>query len=208
MEGAIASGLGAIAICDHNSAEAIDSVREAAVDSGLCVFPGTELTVRGGHLLAIFDLDTPVVILRRLLADMGFNQEHRGNGYLGVSAWMDEAARMVVEAGGLAIAAHADRYPRGFLASEEATADKKRIHESPYLSALEITNPADKALWNEGKSPVYPKKYACLQGSDAHSPGEIGRRWTAIDMPSLTLAGLRLALADYRRRVRLPGESM
>ena len=203
---ALGSGINAIAIADHNSAEGIDAVREAAADSDLTIFPAVELTVRGGHLLAVFDPDTPMETLRRLLSEMGFTEEHRGNGYLGVPLWMDEACRMIEESGGMAIAAHADRYPRGFLASEEVSADKKRIHESPYLSALEITNAADKSLWNEGQAPGYPKKYPCLQGSDAHSPGEIGRRWTHVDVPSVTLAGLRLALADYRSSVRLPGE--
>lgn len=206
VAGALAAGMEAVAITDHNSAEGIDAIRDVVLERSLYVFPGLELSVRGGHILAIFELDTPVEKLRRLLDDLGFSEEHRGNGFLSISLWMDEVVRSIAENGGLAIAAHADRYPRGLLASEEASPDKKRIYESPYLSALEITNAADRLLWSEGRAPGYPKKYPCIQGSDAHSPGEIGRRWTCLEMPSVTLAGLRLALSEYISSIRLSGE--
>jgi hypothetical protein len=49
-----------------------------------------------------------------------------------------------------------------------------RIHDNKYLNALEITVPQSKSLWNSGQVRNYPKKYACIQGSDAHAPGVPG----------------------------------
>jgi predicted metal-dependent phosphoesterase TrpH len=42
---AIAAGMHGIAITDHNTADWVDGVKAAAVDSGLTVFPGVEITV-------------------------------------------------------------------------------------------------------------------------------------------------------------------
>lgn len=206
IRAAIAAGLDAIAVTDHNTTEGVEPVRRAAKGTHVAVFPGIELTVRGGHLLAVFDPQTPVDVLQRLLDTLGFTQDHYSKGFTGTSMLMDEACRAVSESGGLAIAAHADRYPRGFLASEESAADKRRIHECSYLAALEITNSADRALWTEGRSPGYPKRYACLQGSDAHSPGEVGRRWSYVKMPSMTLDGLKSGLSENGDCIRFPGE--
>ena len=79
-----------------------------------------------------------------------------------------------------------------------------RIHNSHYLAALEITQPQNKDLWNKGQVPDYPKAYACIQCSDAHAPGEIGRRATLLKLPSLNLKGLQMAFQEYEDRIRFP----
>jgi predicted metal-dependent phosphoesterase TrpH len=206
VEAALAAGLDAIAIVDHNTAEGIDAIREVVKKDGLCVFPGMELTARGGHILAIFEPSTPVQTLRQLLERLGFSEEQWGEGFFQTDYWMDEVFQEIEECGGLAIAAHIDRQPRGFIASSESKEDKIRIHSSDYLSALEITVAHDKPRWNQGKVPYFPKKYACIQGSDAHAIDEIGRRFTYISVPSLDLEGLRLAFSEYEARIRFPHE--
>jgi len=204
VSAAIASGLHAIAITDHNSAEGIESIRQIGIRKGLCVFPGLEISAKGGHVLAIFDRDDPIEQLRHLLELLGFGDWERGQGYCETSLWLDAVALRIAENGGLAIAAHIDRKPKGFLASDEPTTDKKRIHESDYLSALEITVPTNRPLSNGGLMPDFPKKYACIQGSDAHDPREIGRRPTYVDIPTIDLAGLRLACREYETRISFP----
>jgi len=206
VEAALAAGLDAIAIVDHNTAEGIDDIREVAQKNGLCVFPGMELTARGGHVLSLFGPDTPVETLRQLLERLGFTGEQWGDGYFQTEYWMDGVFQEIQECGGLAIAAHIDRQPRGFIASSESKEDKIRIHSSDYLSALEITVPFDKPRWSQGKVPYFPKRYACIQGSDAHAISEIGRRFTYISVPSLDLEGLRLAFNEQEARIRFPYE--
>jgi len=204
VDSAISSGLDAIAITDHNSAEAIEKVKEIAIGKGLYVFPGVEISAQGGHVLAIFDGDTPVEILHHLIELLGFNEEERGQGFCETGLWLDEVFWRIEESGGLAIAAHTDRRPKGFLASDEPTRVKRRIHNSNYLSALEITIPSTRALWQEGSMPHLPKKYACIQGSDAHDPKEIGRRPIYIDLPTIDLASLRLAFREHKTRIKFP----
>lgn len=206
VHAALAAGLQAIAITDHNTAEGIEPMREAARDEKLCLFPGIEISAKGGHLLALFEPDVEVEKLQYLLHYLGFQEEHQGKGYMETDYWLDEVFAKVEEAGGLAIAAHVDRKPRGFIASEEDLKDKLRIYHSPYLSALEITIPQNKSPWNKGEMSGYSRKIACVQGSDAHAPNEVGRRPVYLDIPRLELSGLRLAFLELGVRIRLPEE--
>ena len=204
VNASIACGLDAIAITDHNSAEGIEGIRNIGMKNGLCVFPGVEVSAKGGHVLAIFDQDTPADRLRHLLELLGLGAEQRGHGFQETGIWLDEVFCRIEESGGLAIAAHVDRRPRGFIASEEPLKDRQRIYSSDCLSALEITLPSNRTLWNRGLVPHFPKRYACIQGSDAHEPKEIGRRPIYLDIPTIDLEGLRLAFREYENRIRFP----
>ena len=205
VEAALAAGLGAIALTDHNSVEGLAALREAARDD-LTVFPGAELATRGGHLLALFPVHASPQDLRQFIASLGFANQGIGDGFYQADIWLDEACKQIASVGGLAVAAHADRYSRGFLAGAATLADKMRIYRSPHLSALEITLPKDKERWNRGLMPNYPLGRACVQGSDAHSTKEIGRRFTYIDIPEMSLDGLRRALEGYSACIRFPEE--
>src|SRR5438132_12132137 len=56
---ALAAGLDAMAVTDHNTGVWVDRMKAAAKGSGLVVFPGVEITAMGGernvHILAIRD---------------------------------------------------------------------------------------------------------------------------------------------------------
>src|SRR5688572_25938575 len=52
---AIDKGLHAIAITDHNTAEWIDKIKEAATGTSLIIFPGVEVSMEDCHLVALFD---------------------------------------------------------------------------------------------------------------------------------------------------------
>lgn len=204
VDAALAASLDAIAITDHNSADAIEGIRELGVRNGLGILPGVEISARGGHVIAIFDQDTPVERLHRLVELLGFDEEQRGHGFQETAMWLDEAFQRIAESGGLAIAAHVDRRPKGFIGCDMPLKDRQRIHNSDYLSALEITIPSNRRLWNQGLMPHFPKKYACIQGSDAHEPKEIGRRPIYVAIPTIDLDGLRLAFREYEARIRFP----
>lgn len=203
---ALARELDAIAITDHSGFENLDAVRKRAAGAGLTVFAGMELAPREGHVLALFDPDTDVAVLNRLLQAVGIAEADHGDGTAKAREPMEIVVQAIVEHGGIAIPAHIDRYPNGFTETHEHWKTKMRIHASGYLSALEITQPADKLRWNQGEFPDYPKPYACLQSSDAHSLGEIGRRPTYVRLPSLDLAGLRQALAEHWERIVFPND--
>jgi len=203
---ALEQGLDAIVVTDHNSVEWVDHLRLAAERNGLAVFPGFELSVRGGHLLGLFEQDVPLTPLRRLVERLGFSEDKWGDGFAQSPVWLDDVAREIVTLGGLAIAAHIDREPRGFIVGMESRADKQRIHASEYLSALEITDPRGKEGWNRGLMTFYPTPRACIQGSDAHAPAEVGRRPVFLRLERLDLDGIRLAFREYEFRIRFPYE--
>jgi predicted metal-dependent phosphoesterase TrpH len=201
---AVEAGLDAIAVTDHNGAEMVDVIRPLAAERGLAIFPGTEISTRGGHLLAIFDVDADVQLIRELLGTIDFEPGQWGDGFQRTDVWMDQVIEEIAALGGIAIPAHVDREPRGFLASDERPSDKLRIYNHERLAALEITDPRKRERWNKGQDPRYRTPRACVQSSDAHAPEEIGRRPTLVAMDEICLDELRAALADYENRVRFP----
>ena len=61
-----------LAITDHNHVGSVQTIRDAAEESGVCVFPGFEITSQEGiHILCLYDLDTPVANLERNLGSLG-----------------------------------------------------------------------------------------------------------------------------------------
>lgn len=203
---ALAAGLEAIAITDHNSAEAIEDMRRVAAGKELSIFPGIELSTVGGHILALFPLDTPIEELRNFLIYAGLGRHQWGDAINVTNGNTEEVLRKIEEWGGLAIAAHVERWPSGFLETNQPRRIKMAIHASEYLGALEITIPQNKAQWNAGAVRGYPKKRACTQGSDAHALGEIGRRSVYIQMESISLDMLREAIQSYETTIYFPEE--
>jgi len=206
VDTALATGLEAIAITDHNTVEAIDDIRWVAREKGIFVFPGVELSAKGGHVIAIFELDTPVERLQGFLDYVGIAREGWGEADTMARGGIEQVFQRIEERGGIAIAAHIERWPSGFLETNESRRAKMKIHKSKYLSALEVTVPQSKRLWNTGQVRGYPKKYACIQGSDAHALDEIGRRPVYIQMERVGLEALRLAFLDYEARIVFPDE--
>lgn len=206
LRAAEAAGLDAIAITDHNGGEVIDTMRELARGSGITILPGAEISTRGGHCLAIFDVDTSVDVIRDLMLAIDLPQEVWGDGFRRTEWWMDAVFEQITARGGIAIGAHVDREPRGFLFSDEKPSDKVRIYNSPHLSALEVTDPKYKQRYSTGSDPRYRMARACIQDSDAHAPEEVGRRPTYYRMEEIRLDALRAALADYQNSVILPYE--
>ena len=206
VDAAIAAGLDAIAVTDHNAVDGAEHVRQVAANRGLDVFPGVEISAREGHVLALFDTDAPLGRLVDFLDHIGIDRQSHGDGSALARDGMVGVFRKTVEFGGIAIAAHIERSPTGFLEARESHEVKAAIHASADLSALEITMPQNKRQWNEGLVSGYRRQIACLQSSDAHSPAEVCRRPVYIDMPQMTLAALRAAFLDFSTRIRFPDE--
>jgi len=206
VDAAVAAGLAAIAVTDHNTFRGVEHVTEAASPGRLAVFPGVEISTRDGHLLALFDVHTPTAGLQEFLNNAGVSPAAAGDGSMLAAHGMEDLLGKIAGWEGLAVPAHIERWPTGFLQSSQSRRAKIAIHSSPHLSALEITQPENKRLWNTGQMRNYPRKHACIQGSDAHDPEEIGRRPTYMRLPSIDLKGLRIAFAEYEARIRFPLE--
>ena len=206
VEAALAAGLDMIAITDHNQVEGIDEARRVGRRKDFYVFPGIEITAKGGHILALFDLDKPSEELGEFLqTEVGIPRSKWGKDDALSKYDIDVVAEKIVSAGGLAVPAHIDS-SNGFMEVIEQGQVRMRTYSCKAFAALEITKPKDKEKWNKGLLRDYPKRYACIQSSDAHSLAEIGSRYTWIKMDKVGLEGLRLAFDDPEVRIRFPEE--
>jgi hypothetical protein len=199
----IEKGLDAIAITDHNSHEGILGVMNVAKEKGLIVFPGFELTARGGHILAIFDPDTNLDRLDDALTKCGIYKEmrHREDS---IGVWFDEALKIIVkDFDGLAIAAHADG-EKGFLKTIDQGQLRIEIYKDENLSAMELIDLSKYTRYIEGKEKNYERAMPCVQGSDAHRIEDIGKRSTLLKMQSLSIRGLRHAFNLPKTRISFP----
>jgi PHP family Zn ribbon phosphoesterase len=195
-------GLDIIAITDHNTAAGfrryIDEVedlellerRKRLTDEEkeqlkefrrlrekILVLPGFELTATlGFHVLGIFPPETTVRELEHLLLNLHVPPEKLdvGSGEVGATTDVLTAYRLINEAGGLAIAAHANS-SHGVAMPGFDFGGQTRIAytQDENLHALEVTDLTSKSrrrtqLFFSGTKPEYPRKMHCVQGSDAH----------------------------------------
>jgi hypothetical protein len=141
------------------------------------VLPGFEFTATFGfHILGIFPPEKSARELDHLLLSLRIPSDQLDNGSSTVGATSDvlTAYRMISEAGGLAIAAHANSANgvamRGFPFGGQT---KIAYTQDPNLHALEVTDLAQggrrpTAGFFLGTKPEYPRRMHAIQGSDCH----------------------------------------
>lgn len=173
------------------------------------VLPGFEFTATFGfHILAIFPADKPVRDIEHLLLELNIPSEKLDQGSITVGASVDvlTAYKAIREAGGMAIAAHANsnngvamrRFPFGGQTKIAYTQDSD-------LFALEVTDLDKKgrhstAFFFSGNKPEYPRRMHCIQGSDAHllvkndayqNKLGVGERTTDVRLPEKSFQALK-----------------
>jgi hypothetical protein len=143
----------------------------------ILVLPGFEFTATFGfHVLGVFSPDKPIREIEHLLLSLNVppDQLDEGSVTVGASADVLTCYRLINEAGGLAIAAHANSNNgvamRGFPFGGQT---KIAYTQDSSLHALEVTDLERKggrstASFFSGAKPEYPRRMHCIQGSDAH----------------------------------------
>lgn len=143
----------------------------------ILVLPGFEFTATFGfHILGIFAPDTNVRFLEHLLLTLNVPVEQlaQGSATVGATADVLTAYRVIREAGGLVIAAHANSgngvVMRGF---DFGGQTRIAYTQDPNLHALEVTDLEKRGRYTtrrffDGSKPEYPRPMRCIQGSDAH----------------------------------------
>lgn len=187
----------------------------------LLILPAFEFTATFGfHIIGLFPPETPVREIEYLLIDLNIPTEQLDLGSATVGATTDviSAYRMINEAGGIVIAAHANSNNgvamRGFPIGGQT---KIAYTQDPHLNALEVTDLEQRghrntATFFNGTKPEYPRRMHCIQGSDSHrlttdttrkkNPG-IGDRVTEVLLPKLSFEELRdLFLSNDFARTR------
>ena len=202
VEAARNSGIHALAITDHNTAEAIQPLQEAAarVDNAPVLFPGVEVTAGDGcHLLLLMDPSREQQHIEALLTRLKIPVDERGKreaySSYSVEHILDRCNEEV-----LVIGAHANS-DAGLLEHDGQQRITKLGH--PRLAAVEFHpegNP-DKS-WIDGSIPEVGRTIPEVYSSDSHAVGAIGRRFTWVKMTNPNLDGLRLALLDGNDSLR------
>jgi hypothetical protein len=147
------------------------------IGNRILILPGFELTATlGFHILAVFPPDTSVRVLEHLLIEMNVPPSKLDEGATEVGATVDvlTAYRLIDEAGGLVIAAHANS-SHGVAMRGLDFGGQTRIAftQDRHLHALEVTDLEKRgrrttAWFFSGRKPEYPRRMHCIQGSDAH----------------------------------------
>jgi hypothetical protein len=211
VDQAIAAGLHAIAITDHNTAEWVDDVKAAASATSLAVFPGVEITVQPGvHVVAIFPRDRNSGHVTDLLAELGLRTDQRGSETALVTRFgIQEVVSIVRGHGALPILAHIDDHRGVWYELRNQGETLIQLWEAAEFAAVEIVG--DGLPEEIGHDP-FKRCPACYQASDNPHPDEptkhshlgIGTRYSRFKLAApITWEGLRLCFQDPDARIRL-----
>ena len=157
VQAALKKGIDCVAICDHQTTRGAVEAISFARDLPILIIPGIEIKSREGDILGLN--------IKKLIPG-------------GLSAI--ETIKEIKKAGGVAIIPH----PFGF--NCRFRGNLKNLLD--YIDGIEILNAS---LFGEGnqKAFAFAEKYnlPCIAGSDAHSPGFIGRAFLEIPGDNLSL---------------------
>ncbi|MEQ8188469.1 MAG: TrlF family AAA-like ATPase [Candidatus Eremiobacterota bacterium] len=203
----LTEGLDIIAITDHNEIQWIDMVKKAAEGTGLFVFPGIQITARGGHVLAIFPSDHPAEKMEQLLEKVGITRSKRGKKDVLTDYYIDEVFLKIVKDKGIVIACNVDQ-PDGFVYELLRNSQRMKVYNDQNLFALEISQPALKNKYSNAKGTEYNRDIACIMGSNSYSLAEIGKSYSYIKMDTISLEGLKQAFLDHQVKIKFAGDKI
>lgn len=239
-------GLDIIAFTDHNTVAGCAALRNEVKELGLLehlgrlraqekkrldeyrrlgekilILPGFEFTATlGFHILGIFSENTSIRELEHILLDLNIPPDKLDQGSTEVGATTDvlTAYRIINEAGGLVIAAHANSTHGVAMRGYDFGGQTKIAYtQDPHLHVLEVTDLESgrrrtTASFYSGSKPEYPRRMHCIQASDAHrvtrDPNDknalgIGDRVTEVLLPEVSFEALRAVfLGDDFARTR------
>ncbi len=234
LQKAESRGLDIVAITDHNTVEGVAKLRAEIerltwleanerlrpqerrdldeyrrLGDKILVLPGFEFTATFGfHIIGIFPPETPLRTLELLLLRLSVPVDKlaEGSTELGATSDVLNAYRLINEAGGIVIAAHANS-THGVALHGMSFGGQTKIAftQDRHLHALEVTDLDSVSRratirFFDGSKPEYPRRMHCIQGSDAHRlvrdpndknrPG-IGDRVTEILLPEVSFDALK-----------------
>jgi len=221
VQAAIERGLAAIAITDHNTAEWIDSVKQAAQETDLVIFPGVEISMSEGfHLVALFDPSVDQKHVEGLLGGIDINRDEYGKQEAVCTKSAYDVIKKIHERQGLAIFAHVDR-PKGAFYEQAKPKGDGKINVPVNCSKLFNEAEYDAVECADGSLPDgfdaahqikrFPAFYQASDNPDPEQPTKhslegLGTFYSCFKLDQIDLEGLRQCFADPEVRIRLMGE--
>jgi hypothetical protein len=209
---AVANGLDAVGITDHNTGEWIDAVREAAIGH-LAVYPGVEITATGGeggiHIIALFGPESTTRTVENLLGALDIRAEKYGKPEALAPHSPQDVIAAIGEHGGLAVLAHADS-SNGLIKEMKGQARIDTVRHR-HLAGIEIVgNFAKHQGIFDGTDPNYRRRLCVYRASDnptpdgggGHSADGLGSRFSWFKIDEFSLEALRQCFGDPSVRVR------
>lgn len=203
LSGCVAEGLNVVAVTDHDRVDNVDAVSEKAVDYGIVVVPGIEISTDRGHVLAL----APGADGRAILDELRIRLAIQPGKTIDFYSLINCLAKPRVNGGDffrnhvILIGAHVERSGSVLGPKQPASLDEQ-IEAAQKLQALEVVAPEILTEWSNGVKQT-ESKMALLRGSDAHPEREPESRFTWIYLPEVTPQSLRHALATPEASISL-----
>jgi len=195
---ALDAGLDIFAVTDHFAfglvGAILDAATEICAETGreLLVIPGAELRITYGadevHITPLFSPSDYEKPLKALFDFVGFDSGSMTPQQLPHATVEVDPARVcrrILDLGGIAIIAHADRYFGDYALIDAGIFEQ--LLDEPAVAGVEM-------LDRENCNLLYGMSVSALGCSDSHALEEIGRRRTMIAMPALSFGDLKRAL--------------
>jgi len=215
-----------LGICDHNTAENVPAVQEAAEEYRISVLPGMEVTTQEEiHILALFDNNHSAWALQEMIYGRleGTNDDDAFglqvvvnkdgevlsfNKRLLIGATsipVEEVVQAIHSLGGLAIASHVDKSAFSLISQLGF------VPENLALDALEVSRHHDIESAGSEFDP-HAKEHRgtglpFTRSSDAHFPDEVGTSCTLFLLKEGTLKEIKMAFEKKQDRKILDYES-
>lgn len=207
------NGIEVIATMDHYRVTSSESLRKAAEDAGIHVFPGFEAVTKDGvHILCLFDADRDVAAMERIIGDCGVHDDTTASpvGQYDVEEFLEKAKSWDA----ICIAAHV-AMPQGGLLGKLSGQPRVRAWRSPHLLACAISGAVKDAredlrpiLENKNADHRRQRPVAVVNARDVNGPEDVSREEFSclIKMSEVSVEGLRQAFLDPESRIRLTGD--
>jgi PHP family Zn ribbon phosphoesterase len=225
VQKALAEGLDAIAITDHNTAQSIDAIKAAAKGKPIIVFPGVEISCAVGkkcvHVIALLDPSASSEDVQAILNILEIGPKQYGKEDSLTSKSVLEVLEVVRKKGAIPILAHANSSSGGLHNIEGQ--QRISIIQSPYIVAVEATVFDDLEKkekhrrvidFLDGTDPSNKRKLAVFLSSDnPQADGSvryglegIGSKYTFFKMENINLQSLNQCFVDADVRIRIGPE--
>ncbi|MBN1621236.1 MAG: PHP domain-containing protein [Endomicrobiales bacterium] len=168
-----------IAVTDHHSSRGIEKIRLNAKNRGILVLPGAELTCRikdvdEVFILAVFNENFSAGEIKKMLLSWRIPEKHFGSGGFVVPEDVKKIINDIREKGGLAISSRSDKTAYRQKAIPELLCMGINTFDLVYPGSIEkIFLKLD---------PLAKEKINFFTFSDSHQPGDVGSRFSEIEL--------------------------